>query len=1390
MILNAEKDIIYDKALKISARINARLLKKIYILGDKKRISLFSEYWKNYSSVALTVIDLKKSELFFPRLKQFLPEEEAVILCSARMELKLFCKINQINPKLAVFTVFSDRETVALYSILFRMALILKERLLPEKIKKVALYGAGKHSEILIEVFKKLRLAKIVKVIQTTKPSATLFGDIPLVAASQFNPEEVDAIILSSQSYEHEMFRFCLQNWPQLPVFTIWEQRLQHPYFLLKNILNQAKLFFERNGVRSVTFSGSLKILKLSYTLWQKMNGQQVKAFFSEETIEKKSEIYGIPVYSGEFSEKTDGIILLEKISNDDHLDGTIVDFRSILKNWHDAGNIFCSRKNFQIEKINIEESFNQPAEKVLKEEWEKILQKKPFLTKKIELVIVVDRSDADHLAAIMKKQVENNDFDWTLRVLISDSIDIAFWRELPESPEQTERISFVKVNSVEGKEEELIKIFQKSQADYLLLFSSLLDFDFSLLRTEIEKYSPDCGKDVILLERGGEEFEEKKIILNRMLKELIDQDLVAEFSPQLIVFRNQAFRRIRLINQSGYGLFIDLLQSLRDNFSATEIEFLKNDTIAVKKISGSICSFLIKNEFRIELETVFFPLNVAFDARLLSRKMTGTERYISELLRSVARIALKVNLKLTVLARELPEEIYDEFVYVLRDWEKNISAADVFHYPSQVYSEEELNKILSARKAVVTFHDLISYTYRDYFKSEEEFEKYRSLSALTLSLSDLILVVSEFTRAEITRYFAFCQEKIKVTKLAIAEKFIQDIHASKKDLFLRKFNLQPGYLLFIGTDYPHKNLARLLKCYENVSEQIGQRKLVVAGVNYFSRLQEELEELKQRLAGKVTFIGHIDEEFIVELYRNAHALIFPSLYEGFGLPPLEAMAVGVPVAASNAASIPEVVADAALLFNGLDERDICRALIKIVNDQYLRAELIKKGFQRIRDFDWQNTAFETILCYYQAHRQKINQRKKEAVLQHEKSIMVNKPLILFVSHVSIVKPSAGNELRIFNLVRFLKSSGYRIAYIYAPLERKLLPPGEETEMFKIVDFFQQINPETVKLQEQQRSKLLDLLARTQEAELSVLKDVEDHYCPLELMAVVTETVAKLKPSIVVAEYVFMSRILKLVGEDALKVIDLHDKFSDKFTKVVNYGVNDLTLSEEEEAAFLNRADLLIAIQEQERQKFALLCKKPLIITAGVDFGLRVAPVAISDQKRILIIASDNKLNIFSIEKFIEDVWSRVKIKLPDYKLRIAGRVCQHLKLREDETVELAGLVEEVSNEYWQATFVINPVIIGTGLKIKSLEALAHGKALLSTPAGVEGLPEMNNELFLVAADQKEFCEKIVSLCKDNNLRIRLEKRAKDFVQNDLNAKFVYRDLTAAFNLFLKAKKI
>jgi glycosyltransferase involved in cell wall biosynthesis len=256
----------------------------------------------------------------------------------------------------------------------------------------------------------------------------------------------------------------------------------------------------------------------------------------------------------------------------------------------------------------------------------------------------------------------------------------------------------------------------------------------------------------------------------------------------------------------------------------------------------------------------------------------------------------------------------------------------------------------------IITIHDLLSLRYKNISPHQRFY--FRHLLPRLLFRARHIVAVSETTKQDIMHYFKCPEEKIRVIYNGYDHNSYYITCENEQNIF-NKYGLRQ-YLLAVGPTYPHKNFEMLLQVYKELSPTLRkQHPLAIAGGKqaYINTLTALVKKLQ--LENDVHFLGYVPIQFMPSLYREASALVFPSLYEGFGIPLLEAMACGLPVIASNTSSMPEVCGNAALYIDPLDKNSLKAAIEKITTDTNLRLELREKGLIRVKQFSWEQTARE-----------------------------------------------------------------------------------------------------------------------------------------------------------------------------------------------------------------------------------------------------------------------------------------------------------------------------------------------------------------------------------------------------------------------------------------------
>jgi len=290
------------------------------------------------------------------------------------------------------------------------------------------------------------------------------------------------------------------------------------------------------------------------------------------------------------------------------------------------------------------------------------------------------------------------------------------------------------------------------------------------------------------------------------------------------------------------------------------------------------------------------------------------------------------------------------------RALEDFIGSVDLFHATNNIFP-----CAVRAAKRVVTIADATLLLFPEWHPPERlEFMVPRL--RIAAAEADHVLTLSASAKSDIMKHLDVPAERVTVVPLAADPSFHVRAQPEVAPM-LARFGLQYGqYLLFVGTIEPRKNLERLLTALESVAGRIGP--LVVAGANGWKNDEVQKRLIKLEEQGFVRHLGYVDSDVRPALMAGARAFVYPSLYEGFGLPPLEAMACGTPVLTSNVASLPEVVGDAAMLVDPRDVRALAAAMERLWNDAPLRDDLRTRGLARAARFSWEETARRTLAVY------------------------------------------------------------------------------------------------------------------------------------------------------------------------------------------------------------------------------------------------------------------------------------------------------------------------------------------------------------------------------------------------------------------------------------------
>ena len=357
--------------------------------------------------------------------------------------------------------------------------------------------------------------------------------------------------------------------------------------------------------------------------------------------------------------------------------------------------------------------------------------------------------------------------------------------------------------------------------------------------------------------------------------------------------------------------------------------------------------------------------MRIAIDARKLRDYGIGT--YVRNLLRQLARqdhateyVVLCQEPDCAMVAelganfRAVPERAgaYSMREQLTVPLDLRRERANLFHAPHYVLPP------LTPCRAVVTIHDCIHLRFPQYLPSRIGFAYARASLWTATHRAARVITVSEASKRDILRYFRVPESRIEVIYNAIDDRYWEEPSDEEMDRVQQRYQLNAPFVLYAGNIKPHKNLERLIEAFHLLRQDQNFKdvQLLIIGdeISKYASLRRAVH--RHKLHKYVRFFGFVPDQTLAALYRLAAVFVFPSLYEGFGLPPLEAMASGTPVITSNVSSLPEVVGDAALMIDPYDPAAIADAIRRVLDDAALRADLRLRGLAHAREFSWERS--------------------------------------------------------------------------------------------------------------------------------------------------------------------------------------------------------------------------------------------------------------------------------------------------------------------------------------------------------------------------------------------------------------------------------------------------
>jgi glycosyltransferase involved in cell wall biosynthesis len=361
--------------------------------------------------------------------------------------------------------------------------------------------------------------------------------------------------------------------------------------------------------------------------------------------------------------------------------------------------------------------------------------------------------------------------------------------------------------------------------------------------------------------------------------------------------------------------------------------------------------------------------MRIGIDIHTVGKKQTGNETYITNLVRELAdskpgdidyhlfytkgdRLELQNTRQHEVRPHNPLVRIPFSFPYQLL---KN--KIDIAHFQYVVPP-------LTPCKTVVMVHDISYEHFPEYFSALSR-KRMQILIPYSARKSAHVMTVSEYSKKQIVEKYEIAEDKISVTYPGASANFKKIADAGWIAQKTLRFNFDKPYILAVGNLQARKNIVHLIEVYADLIKK-GQidLDLVLVGQLHWkgNKIEQAIERLK--LGGRVKITGYVADDELIAIYNNAHIFAFPSLFEGFGIPPIEAMKCEIPVICSNAACLPEVVGDAAIFIDPRSTMDLSQAILKLSGNNACRQDLIKKGIRRAAQFTWAATAEKTMSVY------------------------------------------------------------------------------------------------------------------------------------------------------------------------------------------------------------------------------------------------------------------------------------------------------------------------------------------------------------------------------------------------------------------------------------------
>lgn len=367
--------------------------------------------------------------------------------------------------------------------------------------------------------------------------------------------------------------------------------------------------------------------------------------------------------------------------------------------------------------------------------------------------------------------------------------------------------------------------------------------------------------------------------------------------------------------------------------------------------------------------------MRIAFDATAIPANRAGAGIYIFNLVQALAKIDTVNQYHVYAKPDHIAEFgiVQPNFHFVsmphtstLRRlaWEQTVLPREIKrHHIDVLHSPHYTMPFQPGCKSIVTFCDMIFVLF-PHMHNHVRRIFFQRMMRRSAERADMLIAISESTRGDVLRYKHLPPERVISIPLAASDAF-RRMPASESQVACARYNLTPGrFILYVGVLEPRKNVPLLMEAYARIAAEYPDVPLVIAGKKGWMYEEIFRQVTLLGITERVRFLGYVPEDDLIGLYNAARVFVYPSRYEGFGLPVLEAMQCGVPVITCNVSSLPEVAGDAALLVEPDDVVGLADSLGRVMDNDSLAHNLSARGIERARQFSWQRCAHETLLVY------------------------------------------------------------------------------------------------------------------------------------------------------------------------------------------------------------------------------------------------------------------------------------------------------------------------------------------------------------------------------------------------------------------------------------------